>query len=171
MLFMHIPLIEYQNLFNDYEFYGHAQEPSHCQGGDTGMFMALKEQPCVNWVSCGHDHSNDHFGNYQGITLGYGRKTGFGCYGPASPLVQGARVFEFTMEPWGIETWVREQSGVVRKETVASYRRSTTYPQYECGHPHAHAAIYDESEELAYIKDHYLARPDLRHLVPDEFLD
>jgi hypothetical protein len=24
MLFMHIPLIEYQNLFNDFEFYGHA---------------------------------------------------------------------------------------------------------------------------------------------------
>lgn len=30
----------------------------------------------------GHDHSNDFIGDYHGISLGFGRKTGYGCYGP-----------------------------------------------------------------------------------------
>ena len=30
----------------------------------------------------GHDHSNDFVADFEGILLGYGRKTGYGCYGP-----------------------------------------------------------------------------------------
>ena len=31
----------------------------------------------------GHDHINDYVVDYEGLLLGYGRKTGYGCYGPA----------------------------------------------------------------------------------------
>lgn len=30
----------------------------------------------------GHDHSDDFCVDYEGIQLGYGRKTGYGSYGP-----------------------------------------------------------------------------------------
>ena len=30
----------------------------------------------------GHDHSNDYVNDFEGFLLGYGRKTGYGCYGP-----------------------------------------------------------------------------------------
>lgn len=115
MLFMHIPLDEYINLYNDYDFFGHAEEPICCQAGNTGLFSAMIEQPTVQWVTCGHDHNNDYFGLYNGITMGYGRKTGYGCYGPTFPMTQGARVFEITKEPFSIKTWVREESGEVKE--------------------------------------------------------
>ena len=31
----------------------------------------------------GHDHINDFIVDFEGLQLGYGRKTGYGCYGPA----------------------------------------------------------------------------------------
>jgi hypothetical protein len=68
----------------------------------------------VEWVSCGHDHNNDYWGRYQGINLAYGRKSGFGGYGPDG-FPPGARVFEVTQEPYGIETWIREFGGNVVK--------------------------------------------------------
>ena len=30
----------------------------------------------------GHDHDNDFTGYLDNVELSYGRKTGFGCYGP-----------------------------------------------------------------------------------------
>lgn len=81
-LYIHIPISEYLNLFNDYPFYGIRGEDICCGSVNTGLFGALKEQKTVEWVSCGHDHDNDYYGNYQGINLAYGRKTGFGGYGP-----------------------------------------------------------------------------------------
>lgn len=30
----------------------------------------------------GHDHANDYMNEYEGLYIGYGRKTGYGCYGP-----------------------------------------------------------------------------------------
>ena len=69
-------------LFNNNEFYGESHETICCWSLNTGLFAAIKEQPTVQWVSAGHDHNNDNFGVYDGITLGYGRKTGYGAYGP-----------------------------------------------------------------------------------------
>jgi len=49
-------------------------------------------------VSVGHDHDNDYGGFYYNVELIYGRKTGFGSYGPHNIkdefLERGARVFE-----------------------------------------------------------------------------
>ena len=40
-----------------------------CRGDMIGMFV-------------GHDHANDYIIEYEGLYIGYGRKTGYGCYGP-----------------------------------------------------------------------------------------
>jgi hypothetical protein len=73
---------------------------------NTGLFAALKQDQIVEWVSAGHDHDNDYYGSYDGINLAYGRKTGYGSYGP-NGMQNGARVFEVTKEPYSIRTWVR----------------------------------------------------------------
>lgn len=169
---MHIPMIEYVHLYNDYNFFGHAEEAVCCQSVNTGLFGALKEQPCVNWVSVGHDHNNDYFGNYEGVNLAYGRKGGYGCYGPSYPMQRGARVFEVTESPFSIKTWVREESGEVKEQITSKHRRVTTMAQTECGGMDTKAQLLnDEPEEMMYLKDFYLRRPDLMHLVPDEFLN
>lgn len=94
-MLLHIPLAEHYYVFNNAEFYGHRGEISHCQALNTGMYAAMREQKTVTWVTCGHDHNNDYYGDYDGITIGYGRKTGFTCYGPDG-IQRGARVFEIT---------------------------------------------------------------------------
>ena len=74
------------------------------------MFKAIKEQKTIEWISVGHDHNNDYHGIYDGINLAYGRKTGFGCYGPKN-LKHGARVFEVNQDPYSVKTWIREADG------------------------------------------------------------
>jgi len=64
----------------------------------------------------GHDHNNDYYGDYYGISMSYGRKSGFGCYGPKG-LKKGARVFELTYDPFTIDTWVREEDAHKHVET------------------------------------------------------
>lgn len=115
-LFLHIPLFEYVNLYNDYSFFGVRGEDVCCWSVNTGLFSTLLEQPTVEWVAAGHDHNNDYYGSYQGINLAYGRKTGFGCYGPAA-MPKGARVFEITQHPYHIDTWVREDGGNIHRDT------------------------------------------------------
>lgn len=62
---------------------------------------------------------------YEGINLAYGRKTGFGCYGPSAPMKRGARVFEATKEPWTIDTWVRSDGGDKEVAAQSGHRRVT----------------------------------------------
>ena len=95
ILFTHIPLPEYLDLWNNAGIAGTKGEGVACGAVNTGVFAALKEQPAVEWVTCGHDHDNDYWGIYQGVNLAFGRKTGYGSYGPDG-FLRGARVFEFT---------------------------------------------------------------------------
>jgi hypothetical protein len=81
-LFFHIPLQEYTILYNNYGFYGRKNDHFGCSSVNTGLFGAMIEQPTVEWTSCGHDHNNDYWGRFQGINLAYGRKSGYGGYGP-----------------------------------------------------------------------------------------
>ena len=90
---MHIPTFEYVNLFNDHPYFGVKFQDVSCSSVNTGLFSAMKEQPTVEWLSVGHDHLNSYWGNYYGINLAYGRKTGFGS---GSLFKHGARIFEVT---------------------------------------------------------------------------
>lgn len=67
-------------MYNDGNYVGMKDEDVCCGSVNTGIYSALIEQKTVEWVSCGHDHNNDYYGEYQGsgINLAYGRKTGFG---------------------------------------------------------------------------------------------
>jgi hypothetical protein len=57
------------------------------------------------------DHSTDFWGEYNGKILGYGRKSGFGSYGPKFQL-RGARVINVEIDEEGemeITTWIRQE--------------------------------------------------------------
>lgn len=95
--FMHIPLPEYIDLFNTKEVFGYNVENICCQAVNTGLYAAFKEMNNMKGVFCGHDHDNDFWGDYNGIALHYGRKTGFGGYGPRFFQKRGARILEFSI--------------------------------------------------------------------------
>ena len=65
-------------------------------------------------MSVGGDHSSDFWGNYGGINLAYGRKTGFSSYGPKF-VQRGARVFDMFVDQASgemtVDTYIRQQDG------------------------------------------------------------
>lgn len=114
LAFFHIPLHEYMNVWNFFNTTGIQQDSICCQALNGGLFMAFKEQGDVKATTCGHDHANDFCGDYYGIKLCYGRKTGVGCYGPPEGIQRGARVFEIKYSPsFSMKTWIRQEDGSV----------------------------------------------------------
>jgi len=78
-------------------------------------------------VFCGHDHSNDYQGDYHGVRLHYGRKTGFGGHEPRKDqefhLKGGARIIEVSYDQnqnefFNFKSWIREDDGGVDKQDV-----------------------------------------------------
>ena len=49
---------------------------------------SLNHRGDIKALFVGHDHQNDFVVDYEGISLGYGGKTGYGSYGPAPEYVQ-----------------------------------------------------------------------------------
>lgn len=87
MVFMHIPLQEYDDAYNAWEEsgfdpemgFGEKNEPC-CPGYvNTGMFDLIKELGSTKYVFAAHDHKNNYSVNYQGIQLTYTTKTGDRC--------------------------------------------------------------------------------------------
>lgn len=70
------------NMWNFYEVRGIKEEFVCCPKVNTGLFDSFKAEKNIKGVFCGHDHDNDYSGQYKGIELVYGRKTGYGSYGP-----------------------------------------------------------------------------------------
>ena len=91
--FMHHALQEHMTLVNNYPVHGQKRDYSSCQALNTGLFSEFKQKGTVQWVTAGGDHSTDFWGNYNGIILSYGRKTGFSSYGPKF-MKRGARIFD-----------------------------------------------------------------------------
>ena len=96
------------SMFNTQLFHGTAGQDILCQSMNTGLFSQLKAYDVADIVTVGHDHSNDYWGEYNGMRLMYGRKTGYGSDGPDG-MQKGARVFEVTMEgeKYTVDTWIR----------------------------------------------------------------
>jgi hypothetical protein len=126
LAFMHIPIPEFMSLWNYYTTYGTLQDEGICCASvNTGLYSVLREMNEIRALYVGHDHKNDFYGNYFGIQLGYGRKTGYGGYGPAFGVLRGARVIEVTENPFTIRTWITEETG-----------RRVEQPIHKPGFPH-----------------------------------
>ncbi|KAJ5070317.1 hypothetical protein M0811_10983 [Anaeramoeba ignava] len=112
LAFFHIPLPEYLDVWNNNICYGFKEETTCCWSQNTGLYQTFLEQGDVYGVFVGHDHKNDFIGNYNGIYLAYGRKSGFGCYEPELPTVQGTRIIKVQENSREIESWIRNKNGI-----------------------------------------------------------
>ena len=95
LAFFHVAIPEYLNVYNEGHFYGYRGETISCPRSNSAPFKAFKEGN-IQATFVGHDHNNDFGGWYDGIELVYGRKTGYGGYGPAAGHERGGRVITLT---------------------------------------------------------------------------
>eukprot|EP00026_Physarum_polycephalum_P007086 Phypoly_transcript_07140.p1 GENE.Phypoly_transcript_07140~~Phypoly_transcript_07140.p1 ORF type:complete len:451 (+),score=36.16 Phypoly_transcript_07140:269-1621(+) len=138
LAFFHIPLYEHLDLWNVNGVEGNlGDEGVCCSAVNTGLYSAMRQMGDITGVYCGHDHSNDFIGDYHGIVLGYGRKTGYGCYGPPLGWKHGARVLEISQNEFGARTWLRLEDGSVeiQKKNPVSYKKYIGCCHME-GHKH-----------------------------------
>ena len=92
--FIHIPIPEYVNVYDNGEFYGVKFDGIGCPHVNTGFFDHVKSNGDITAMFAGHDHNNDYGGFYEDVELVYGRKSGQGSYGN----VLGSRVIKFKEE-------------------------------------------------------------------------
>lgn len=95
--FMHHGLQEHMQLVNHYPVHGQKRDLSRCQAINTGLFTEILQKGTIKWISAGGDHSSDFYGDFAGVTLGYGRKTGFSSFGPKF-VQRGARIFDVSVD-------------------------------------------------------------------------
>ena len=91
MLYMHIPIPEYCQVFDEVEkntfapsgkaeiLYGDQFENVGCCKYNSGLFDAMKRAGSQAIFS-GHDHVNYWAAKYDGILLVYNQCSGYGCY-------------------------------------------------------------------------------------------
>jgi 3',5'-cyclic AMP phosphodiesterase CpdA len=101
VVFVHIPLIEYDHLFESGKAEGLKGEDV-CFDSDTGLsFAAFKDSGRVRAVFCGHDHVNNYHGDWEGVDLSYGRVSGWGGYGPDA-WKRGGRLISLDLAEPGV---------------------------------------------------------------------
>lgn len=126
LLFMHIPLPEYDEVWDKEICYGSKREGICSPKINSGFFAAMQEVGHTKGVFVGHDHINDFYGELYGITLGYGRATGYNTYGQED-FLRGARIFVLDeKDTEHFETYIRLSDGTVIKEPeihIPQYKR------------------------------------------------
>lgn len=111
--FQHMAIPEFEEMFRYEKCYGVRREGAGCPRINSGFFYAMLEAGHTKALFVGHDHANDYYGNYFGITLGYGRISGYGGYGAPDHL-KGARVFVIRADDTEhFKTYVRLENGLV----------------------------------------------------------
>ncbi|MDQ1914551.1 metallophosphoesterase family protein [Paenibacillus sp. GD4] len=110
--FFHIPLQEYQTMWDKTVCYGNKFENICAAQVQAGFFEALLRQGDVMATFCGHDHVNDFWGELHGIRLYYGRATGFNTYGKEG-FPRGARVIRLFEGERTLQSWLRLDDGSI----------------------------------------------------------
>eukprot|EP00742_Colponemidia_sp_Colp-10_P000495 GILJ01000539.1.p1 GENE.GILJ01000539.1~~GILJ01000539.1.p1 ORF type:complete len:403 (+),score=48.96 GILJ01000539.1:40-1209(+) len=157
--FFHIPMPEFMWVWNEFPTVGNKSEDVSCFAVNTGLYAAMKEVGDMKGVFCGHDHNNDYGGPYYGIDLLYGRKTGYGCYGPPEGWQKGARVIEITASPFSYRTWIRQEDGSVVDQPVSQKTAGPMVKQSVCAGAVGGARSNCEAFEEAYKLKMALERP------------
>lgn len=108
IMFTHIPIPEFVEVWDRSVCYGERKERVCCPRVNSGLFTAMLEQGDVMGVIAGHDHANDYWGDLHGIRLCYGRTTGDTNGGVIN---RGARVIRLNANSADFDTWIREGDG------------------------------------------------------------
>lgn len=113
LAFFHIPIPEYDEVWDHHVCHGTKWEKVCCPNLNTGLFAALYEMGDVMGTFVGHDHGNDYYGDLHGIRLTYGRATG--GYSKNNSA-KGARIIQMREGKRGFNSWIRLSGGVLITE-------------------------------------------------------
>lgn len=81
IVYVHIPLIEYEHARLEGRYHGQAHEEVLHWGDDGRVFQSFKQAQNVRACFVGHSHVNDFHCEVDSILLAYGRAIGHGGYG------------------------------------------------------------------------------------------
>ena len=112
LAFFHIPIPEYNEVWDFRTCYGVKYENVCAPRINTGFFAAMHEAGDVLGTFVGHEHVNDFWGDLHGIRLCYGRATGYNTYGREG-FQRGARVIQLQEGERQFETWLHLDDGTV----------------------------------------------------------
>ncbi|NHN35193.1 metallophosphoesterase family protein [Paenibacillus agricola] len=112
LAFFHIPIPEYNEVWQSKICSGGKQEEVCCPKVNSGLFTAMVERADVIGTFCGHDHLNDYWGELHGIRLCYGRVTGENTYPHEREFPRGARIIRLYEGEPRFDTWIRLGSGI-----------------------------------------------------------
>ncbi|MBM3213971.1 metallophosphoesterase [Candidatus Poribacteria bacterium] len=116
LAFFHIPLPEYDDVWDMHPCVGVKQEAVCCPRINTGLFAAFHECGDVLGTFVGHDHVNDYDGMLHGIRLCYGRGSGFATYGREG-FLHGSRIIRLREGVREFESWMRLEDGSREDQT------------------------------------------------------
>ena len=128
LAFFHIPIPEYDEVWDFHTCYGAKYEDVCPPKINSGFFAALHEAGDVMGTFVGHEHVNDFWGELHGIRLCYGRTTGFNSYGREG-FPRGARVIELTEGERKFKTWLHLENGTIVHEQPQHTPLKRTYTQ------------------------------------------
>jgi len=136
LAFVHIPPPEFIHVWEEVEVSGTKREDVCCPLRNSGLTHSLREAG-VTSIYSGHDHVNDYIGMLPGppdIRMGYGRKSGYGSYGPGVGALVGARVILLreNQDTAQADSWIRLESGRKEKQKRVNARFGITVPQKRC---------------------------------------
>ena len=112
LAFFHIPIPEYDEVWDFHTCYGVKYENVCAPRINTGFFAAMHEAGDVMGTFVGHEHINDFWGDLHGIRLCYGRATGYHTYGREG-FPRGARVIQLQEGARQFETWLHLDDGTI----------------------------------------------------------
>ena len=110
-------------MWNKYPTVGQKNERVCCPKKNNGIFQLIKKYGFVKGIYTGHDHNNDYKGFFDGVELAYGRKSGYGSYGPVGK--KGARIINLNeyvnskgKTVFNINSFIMEEDGnvVIQKD-------------------------------------------------------
>lgn len=110
LAFFHIPLPEYDEVWNFHPCYGEKHEAVCAPRLNSGLFTAMHEAGDVIGTFVGHDHVNDFWGDFHGMRLCYGRASGYNTYG-RDGFPRGARVIRLHEGEREFDTWLHLEGG------------------------------------------------------------
>ncbi len=122
LAFFHIPLPEYNEVYNTGNVMGEKNESVCSSEVNSGLFSSLIEMGDVMGVFVGHDHDNDYIGVLRNIALAYGGVSGLDAYGSFD---RGGRVIELYEGKRKFDSWIRTLKG---KQLVYHYPHNDLYP-------------------------------------------
>lgn len=115
LAFFHIPIPEYDEVWDFHTCYGVKYENVCAPRVNTGFFAAMQQMGDVMGTFVGHDHINDYWGDLHGIRLYYGRGTGYNTYGREG-FLRGARVIRLKEGERSFDSWLHLADGSVITE-------------------------------------------------------